>query len=164
MRNTSKGITIGLIIVSFFLLMSKMDFIVHRTLYNHGLVFSYEWALEYWAIYVSIFVAFSVMISSIYWLGSNKSSKDLEFSIGTFASVNLLMIGGLQDIMFFIFWADGLPLTGVTWWWSPWVYVFGTWNTTMQIALALASTCVVIVLWVILTKGRGLRVRKRKEY
>ena len=48
MNETVKGGTIGIIAFAFFAIMSRLDFIVHRTLYNYGLNFSYGWAFEYW--------------------------------------------------------------------------------------------------------------------
>ena len=54
----------------------------------------------------------------MYWLGSNRTLKDLKISLGLFATVNILMIGGLQDLMFFTFWTNGLPPDNVVWWWT----------------------------------------------
>jgi len=151
MSDASKGVAVAFSIFLFFCLMSRIDFIIHETLYNYGLQFSYDWAADYWVIYTATFVAFSIIISLMYWLGSNKSVGDLKFSLTLLATVNILMIGGLQDIMFFVFWAGGLPPNDVVWWWIPWSGLFGTWTSLMQIifsALALSAT---IILWIRIT-------------
>ncbi|MFQ6068628.1 MAG: hypothetical protein ACE5KD_03695 [Candidatus Bathyarchaeia archaeon] len=148
MPSALKGFAVALSIFTFFCLMSRIDFIVHGTLYRHGLQFSYEWANEYWAIYTAIFVVFSVIIGVIYWLGSNKSVEDLKFSIALIATVNILMIGGLQDIMVYVFWAGGLPPNNVVWWWVPWNYLLGTWNSFMQIILATLTVFLTVFLWI----------------
>jgi len=128
-----------------------MDFIVHETLYDYGLIFSYEWALDYWVTYWSIFIAFSVIVALVYWLGSRKTVGDLKFAAVLCASVNLLMLGGLQDILFFVLWGNGMPNTGIVWWWSPWIYIFGTWNSNMQLALSFITVILTTFCWSLLT-------------
>jgi hypothetical protein len=147
MSGASKGFAVAIAIFSFFCLMSRMDFIVHGILYRYGLQFSYEWANEYWAIYVFSFTFFSVVMGLMYWLGSDRTLKDLKISLGLFATVNILMIGGLQDLMFFTFWTNGLPPDNVVWWWSPFSQFFGTWNSSMQITITILACFVTVPLW-----------------
>ena len=135
-------------ILSFFCLMSRIDFIVHSILYGYGLEFSYEWANAYWATYSGSFVVFSVTIGSTYWLASNRDASDKRFSLTIIATVNVLMIGGVQDIMFFVFWSGGLPPDNVSWWWVPWTYLFGTWNSFMQVITAAMSVLITAALWI----------------
>jgi hypothetical protein len=145
--------------------MSKIDFIVHETLYHHGLQFSYEWAIDYWVVYNVTFVAFSIIISLMYWLGSTKTVRDLKFSLALLATVNILMIGGLQDIMFYVFWAGGLPPNDVVWWWTPWSYLLGTWTSLTQIIFTTLTLFTTIFLWIhMIAKSSllaSLHIRKR---
>ena len=150
MSNVLKGVLVILSLFAFFCLMSKIDFIVHGILYNYGLQFSFEWAIDYWVVYTVAFVIFSVIVSLMYWLGSEKTMKDLKLSLALLATVNILMISGLQDVMFYILLAGGLPPNDVVWWWVPWFHIVGTWTTPMQILLTLAGISVTTLLWTML--------------
>jgi len=130
--------------------MSRIDFIVHGTLYRYGLRFSYEWANEYWFTYSATFIAFSGIIGLMYWLGSSKTVKDLKISVGLVVTVNILMIGGLQDVLFYVLWCGGLPANDVVWWWIPWSHFFGTWNSLMQIILTSFTFSTTAFLWIII--------------
>lgn len=146
-----KAVFVAVAVFAFFCLMSKFDFIVHKTLYSYGLVFSYEWALDYWVTYWIAFIVFSVIIAVMYWLGSGRTEGDLMFSSTLCVTINLLMVGGVQDLLFFVLWGDGLPSGGVVWWWSPWVYIFGTWNSSMQLVLSSLMVSGTVFIWCILT-------------
>jgi hypothetical protein len=124
-----------------------MDYIVHGILYRYGLQFSYEWANEYWIIYTSLFIFCSIVMALMYWLGSNKTSKDRKISTGLFATIIILMIGGLQDVLFYVFWGNGLPPDNIVWWWTSWSHYFGTWNSSMQVALTVLTCSVTVPLW-----------------
>jgi hypothetical protein len=141
---------VAISLFSFFCLMSKIDYIVHGTLYQYGLQFSFEWAIDYWIVYTVAFVAFSITVSLMYWLGSKKTTRDLKFSIALLVTVNILMISGLQDIMFYILWAGGLPPNNIIWWWIPWYNIVGTWTTSMQILSTSIGIATTILLWILL--------------
>ena len=131
--------------------MSRIDFIVHQDLYNYGLQFSYEWANEYWITYFASYAYFSVVIGFIYLLASNRTRKDLKVSAGLSATVSMLQMGGLSDILFFSLWSKGLPSDNVTWWWMPWYHIFGVWTSSMQIALLTLMFVVTVFMWIQLT-------------
>lgn len=147
MSSAVKGIIIVAVILSFFCLMSRLDFIVHGTLYEYGLEFSYDWAVEYWIVYIATFVVFSLVLGSMYWLGSGKTGKDLKFSIALSLSVIILVVVALQDVMVYILWVGNLPPGDFVWWWSPWSRLVGGWTTSMQIALTLAGLVATLFLW-----------------
>ena len=129
--------------------MSRLDFIVNSRLYDFGLIFSYEWANSYWLAYDLAFVVFSVMIGYIYWFGSPKKACDLKVVVALLVTINLLAIGGLGDILYFVFWAGGLPTGDVVWWWSFWNGVFGTWNSVMQVELVLLMAGFSVLIWAV---------------
>jgi len=54
------------LIVSFFLLMARIDYVVNKVLYDFGLVFSYDWANMYWLAYQAAFWVFSAIVGFIY--------------------------------------------------------------------------------------------------
>jgi hypothetical protein len=143
------------LILAFFALMSRIDYIVNGTLYSYGLRFSYDWAEGYWSTYFSVYVVFSIVVASAYWLGSNKTRTNLKYSIALFLTIILLAAGGVQDIMFFIFWAGGLPPSSVVWWWAPWTSLIGTWNSILQITATSLVCCAIIFIWIQATKKQN---------
>jgi hypothetical protein len=147
-----KAILLAILVLSFFCLMSRMDFVVNSTLYGYGLRFSYDWAREYWVTYNAIFVAFALAVSCAYWFGSNRTRKDMKFSIALLITIVLFTLGGLQDLMFFVFWAGGLPPSNVVWWWAPWTNLVGTWNSMIQIGFMTIMLGASIFTWMLATK------------
>lgn len=141
----------------FFTIMAKLDFLVHSSLYNYGLVFSYEWANTYWLIYGIAFFAFSLMACFVYWASSPKTFHTKKVAACILLTINLLAIGGLQDLIYFAIWDGGLPTAGVEWWWSYWTYVFGTWNTPMQITLTSIMIAISIVAWSFTLRAKPYR-------
>ena len=154
MPTVPKAFVLVFLIFLFFCLMSRIDFVINGMLYNYGLRFSYEWALGYWITYVLAFVVFSITISFTYWYSSNKTAKDLRFSIALFVTINALVVGGLQDIMFYVFWAGGLPPNNVVWWWTPWAYILGTWTSLHQIGFAALMICGILFSWILAVKKK----------
>ena len=145
-------ISFAFLVLLFFCLMSRMDYVVNSTLYDYGLRFSYEWAEGYWVTYNSIFVAFALAMSCAYWFGSHKTRMDMKFSIALFTTIVLLTAGGLQDVIFFVFWAGGLPPNNVVWRWSPLTNLVGTWNSTIQIGFMTLMVGASICTWILATK------------
>jgi len=88
-----------------------------------------------------VFVAFAVMVAVTYWLSSQRTSQDKKAAVALAVTINLLTLGGLEDVLYFA-WDGGLPAASEVWWWSPWTNVFGTWNSIMQIGMltAMAAT------------------------
>ena len=148
MKPVYKGLGVALSILLYFCLLSRLDFIVHQDLYRYGLQFSYEWANDYWITYFASYAYFSIVLGFIYWLASNRTRNDLKVSVGLAATVILLQIGGLADIIFFSLWAGGLPPDSVTWWWMPWYQIFGVWTSSMQIVLMAFMSLIVASMWI----------------
>lgn len=50
-------------------LLGRVDWIVHHELYNYGLRFSFEWAMEYWAALrmIYVFLAAPILLSVAYF-------------------------------------------------------------------------------------------------
>jgi hypothetical protein len=148
----AKAGLLSLLIFLFFVLMSRIDYIVHEVLYNYGLRFSYGWANSYWFAYNSIFLVFSAVVVFAYWLGSKKTRSDLKISIALFATISLLALGGLEDILFFLLWDGGLPSVNVVWWWAPWISITGTWNTLIQVSATTIASGLSGIAWLIALK------------
>jgi hypothetical protein len=138
-----------LLTVLFFVLMSKIDYIVHATLYQYGLQFSYDWANTYWLTYNLVYFAFGLTLAFAYYVGSQKAMPNKKIAIAIFGSISLLAFCGLQDLLFFVLWAGSLPPDTLVWWWSMWAPVFGTWNSQMQIALTGLGFACVTATWIL---------------
>jgi hypothetical protein len=147
-----KAILLAVLVLLFFGLMSRMDYIVNSTLYSYGLRFSYNWAWEYWITYNAIFIAFALVVSFAYWFGSHKTRRDMKFSFALLITIVLLAVGGLQDVIFFVFWGGGLPPSNVVWWWVPWINLIGTWNSVIQIIFTTLAFGASICTWLLATK------------
>ena len=138
-----------LLILGFFCLMSRIDYVVNALLYDYGLRFSYEWAIGYWVTYLSVFIVFSVVVSVAYWFGSGRTVRDVRMAVALFLTINFLTIGGLQDIMFYIVWVGSLPPSNFVWWWVPGISFLGTWNSLEQVCLTATMSCTAIFTWVL---------------
>ncbi len=152
-----KACLLGFLIFMFFVLMSRIDYVVNAMLYEYGLRFSYDWANTYWSTYAAVFVAFSGIVGLTYWLGSKRTLSELKISIALFATINLLAIGGLQDILFFLLWKGGLPANNVVWWWMPWVSISGTWNSLMQVGFTALTVSLSAVTWMLALRNAKMR-------
>ena len=150
-----KGFLLAGLVFLFFLFMSRIDYIVNGTLYSYGLKFSYGWANDYWITYNLVFVVFSAMVAVTYWVGSKKTAGDMKISAALFATVSLLALGGLQDILFFVLWGGGLPANSVVWWWTPWVSIVGTWNSLAQVSFTILTICASAGAWVMVFRRQS---------
>ncbi len=148
-----KAIILVLVIGLFFAIMARVDFVVHAMLYNHGLEFSYDWAYQYWIAYDAVFVAFSVMAGLTYWLSSQRTIRDGKAAIALAVTINLLVLGGLEDVLYFA-WNGNLPAVSEVWWWSPWTNVFGTWNSVMQITMLITMVAASALICSLLLKNK----------
>lgn len=148
-----KGIVFSLFVLLFFVFASGLDFVVNSVLYDFGLEFSFSWALQYWFFYNGILFCFGFVISLAYWFGSDKTAKNFRVALALFLSIVLLVLGGLPDVLFFVFWGGGLPDGGVEWWWIPWYGLLGFWNSYSQLVLLSVTFVVVILLWVLVFRG-----------
>lgn len=152
-----KTVVLAVLILGFFALMSRIDYTVHSIMYNYGLHFSYDWANQYWITYNATFVLFSLIVAYACWFGSKKTKSDLKVAVALLLTIDLLALGGLQDIMFFVLWSGGLPPTSVVWWWVPWTKITGTWNSLTQVGFTTLTVCLSSVMWMITLKRQKPR-------
>ena len=148
---------LGGLVFLFFFFMSRIDYIVNGTLYSYRIKFSYDWADSYWLTYNAVFVVFAAMVAVTYWLGSKKTHCDQKIGVALFATVSMLALGGLQDVMFFLVWGGGLPPSNVSWWWTPWISILGTWNSLTQLALTFSTLCISAATWIMVLKRKNRR-------
>ena len=135
-------------IILFYIFISGIDFIVHGVLYSYGLTFSYEWAMPYWILLAIVIFVFAIATGIAYWSGSDKSGIDKIEAICIISSISLLNIGGLLDILVYIFWQRMIPPNNLVWWWSPWYYVFGFWDFGLQLLFFTTICIIILLIWV----------------
>lgn len=157
-----KAIGLASLTILFFAIMARVDYVVHAMLYGHGLEFSYDWAYQYWLAYDTLFVVFAASIAVTYWMGAQKTHRNKKIAAAIFITISLFTLGGFEDLLYFA-WSGALPAADETWWWSPWINVFGTWNSIMQIALFTATTATVALTWNIALNENKIEQDKNKR-
>lgn len=105
------------------LVLSRLDFLVHSTLYDYGLIFSYSWANEYWILYALAYQL--VIIPLSLW------TRNLYLFLVTEGFV----LSATQDLIFFGLWEGWFP--SGDWTWMPQYNLFGGWTTANQFDLCL---------------------------
>ena len=126
------------------LVFTRMDFLVHSTLYNYGLIFSLDWALEYWFLYCLLYQL--VIVCLTLW------TKNPYF----FVAAQVFVFTATQDLVFFGLWEGWFP--SGEWTWMLWYDFFGGWNTLNQIVLSVAANLAVLGSFVV------VRLRSRIEW
>jgi len=121
------------------LILTKLDFLVNETLYEHGLQFSYEWYQEYTLQYA---LSYQLILLLLYlWTRDRKLFFVLE---------GFVLSSG-QDLIFFIVWNRGFPEG--QWTWMIFHQIFGFWNTNTQILLTISVTLICFILTFTISKA-----------
>jgi len=125
---TRKKALINLVIVIvFFLIMTRIDYVVNCILYEHGLKFSQVWYCEWTSIYILAYVFFAVVLGYF-----NRSLK---------LGLSLLVISliSTQDIIYFLVWNTGDRFPMSMWVWMYQYKLFGYWNMATQLLLSIST-------------------------
>ncbi len=133
-------------IVVFYLLLSKIDLIVHYDLYNYGLQFSLAWAQPYWAVLALCFWTLAALSVASYLLESRSKNPYLALLIAL--TILIPYHFGFEDIIFFILQGQ-FPPNSVAWTWYPLNEVFPPWNTEKHIIFAISGFIILVSIWVI---------------
>ena len=114
------------IVVAFFLIMTRIDYVVNCILYEHGLKFSEVWHSEWTYIYILAYVFFAVVMGYF-----NKSLK---------LGLSLLVISliSTQDIIYFLVWNAGNRFPTSMWVWMYQYRLFGYWNIATQLLISVS--------------------------
>ena len=134
---------------------TMLDFIGNRTMFEHGLVFSWTWFIP-WAIGLHITVAgTSISNAIIYWWarGATKRSRVTAFLIGLTSYWQL--IAGNEDFIWFTVFDGGLPPLNKVWWWMPqdwivkWINPAWNWTTACELVWIAIFNLILISFWVL---------------
>jgi hypothetical protein len=129
-----------ILFLSAVLILTKLDFLVNKTLYEYGLQFSHEWYQEYALQYA---LSYQLILLLLYlWTRDWKLIAVLE---------GFVLSAG-QDLIFFIVWNGGFPKS--QWTWMIFHEIFGFWNTATQVLLTVGATLASLFLIFIIPKSR----------
>jgi hypothetical protein len=157
------------IIFAFYLILTKIDLIVHYDLYQYGLHFDKRWADPYWDCLTASFVGLAALSVSSYWLESRSKNKYLCILI--VLTILIPYTFGFEDVLWFS-WRGQFPAQSVVWEWYWLNAYFPPWTTQKHIiysifGLGLLAACWGVFLgkkWVQFSFSylRGYKPRKMK--
>lgn len=137
-------------------LITGIDYIVHAWLYDHGLKFSYSWAIPYWIFLSLTFISLGFLGVAAYNIDRKrwflKAQKQKLFAI--FITLIGEYFGGFLDTI----WMGIRALTGKginwssDWSWSFFSKIFGHWDLRMNLVLNLIVSLLLIILWLKVNK------------
>jgi len=127
---------------------SSIDFIVHDTLYYYGLIFSYNWAIPYWIALFLLFLIFGLLGAISYNIDRENVSK-VKLALIVITIIGEY-IGGILDTIVFstqVILRNTPNPQDIVWWWSPYKYIFGTWNLITNVILNVIIIVILGVAW-----------------
>lgn len=133
-------------IVIFYLLLSKIDLIIHYDLYNYGLQFNLAWAQPYWIVLTACFWVLAALSVASYLLESRSKNPYLAVLIALTILVPYYF--GFEDVIFFLF-KGQFPASNVVWDWYWLNSYFPPWNTEKHIVFAIIGIVLLASVWII---------------
>ncbi len=130
----------------FYLVLTKIDIIVHYQLYQYGLQFDDAWAEPYWICLTLSFMSLAAMSVSSYWLESRTKNKFLVILI--VLTILVPYIFGFEDVIWFI-WRGEFPAENVEWTWY-WLHkYFPPWTTSKHITYCALGMAALALCWIV---------------
>ena len=142
------------IIFIFFLVLTKIDLIVHYDLYHYGLQFSYEWAKPYWWCLTACFWTLAALSASSYWLESRSKNKYLVVLI--ILTILIPYHFGAEDVLWFL-WRGQFPPDSVEWSWYWLNEYFPPWTTTKHLIYSTAGMIILGACWCLFLAKRWVQ-------
>lgn len=140
-------------VVIFYLLLSKIDLIIHYDLYNYGLQFSLAWAQPYWIVLTACFWTLAALSVASYMLESR--TKNLYLAVLIALTILIPYYFGFEDVIFFLF-KGQFPANNVVWDWYWLNAYFPPWNTEKQITFTTIGFVILVSIWVIFLLKRWI--------
>ena len=134
----------GGIIFIFYLVLTKIDLIVHYDLYQYGLIFSTEWAEPYWYCLTFSFWTLAALSVASYWLESRNQNKYLVILI--VLTILIPYHFGLEDVLWFT-WQGEWPAENVEWTWYYLNDIFHPWTTSKHLIYWAAGMISLVACW-----------------
>ena len=125
--------------------LAILDHIVNATLYEFGLIFSWEWFSAYGLCMFMIWVFAGLRSGFLYYFNSAEPDK-LKTSIALVVTDIAIWAGGFLDFIWFLI--DGkLPAPDRVWWWMPQAQLIPNYNIIHHAVYVSIWTAALAVLW-----------------
>ena len=135
-----------IIITVFYLVLTKIDLIVHYDLYRYGLQFDETWAVPYWQCLTIAFWSIVALSVSSYWLESR--SKNIFLVILIIVTVIVPYTFGIEDVLWFI-WLGEFPPESMEWTWYWLNEYFPPWTTKKHIIYSTTGMIILVTCWLL---------------
>ncbi len=132
------------IIFAFYLVLTKIDLIVHYDLYSYGLRFDLAWAQQYWYCLTASFLCLAALAVASYWLESR--SKNIFLCALILLTIILPYTFGFEDVLWFA-WRGAFPAEGVQWTWYWMDAYFPPWTTSKHLVFFAAGAVALVACW-----------------
>jgi hypothetical protein len=132
------------IIFAFYLILTKIDLIVHYDLYQYGLRFDKRWAEPYWYCLTASFIGLAALSVSSYWLESRNKNKYLCILI--VLTILVPYTFGFEDVLWFS-WHGQFPAENVVWEWYWLNSYFSPWTTQKHIIYSIVGLGLLVACW-----------------
>lgn len=138
----------------FYLILTKIDLIVHHDLYRFGLQFSREWAMPYWICLTASFYCLAALSVASYWLESRSKNKYLVILI--ILTILIPYHFGAEDVMWFL-WRGWFPPDDMEWEWYLLNGIFPPWTTTKHLIYFTAGMISLGACWCLFLMKRWIK-------
>lgn len=151
------------IIFAFYLVLTKIDLIMHYDLYQYGLQFDLAWAEPYWLTLTASFWLLALLSVASYWLESR--SKNIYLCILVVITVLLPYYFGFEDVLWFL-WRGQFPAENVEWTWYWLNNYFPPWTTSKHILYSISGLVILGSCWALflLKKWISFTFRYTQKY
>jgi len=133
-----------MVIFAFYLVLTKIDLIVHYDLYQYGLRFDKQWAEPYWYCLTGCFWGLAALSVTSYWLESRNKNKYLCILI--ILTILIPYTFGFEDVLWFS-WRGQFPAENVEWSWYWLNSYLPPWTTSRHIIFSVIGLALLTVCW-----------------
>lgn len=143
-----------IIIFAFYLVLTKIDLIIHYDLYQYGLRFDKRWAEPYWDCLTGCFWGLAALSVTSYWLESRNKNKYLCILI--ILTILIPYYFGFEDVLWFL--ARGqFPAENVEWSWYWLNSYFPPWTTSRHIIYSASGLGLLAVCWAVFLRKKWIQ-------
>ena len=132
------------IILGFYVVLTKIDLIVHYDLYQFGLKFDLKWANPYWFCLTACFWGLTALSVASYWLESRSKNKYLCIILAF--TILIPYYFGFEDVLWFLFHGQ-FPAANVVWDWFWLNNYFPPWTTSKHITYSAIGLVLLASFW-----------------
>jgi len=132
------------VVFAFYLILTKIDLIIHYDLYQYGLKFDLAWAQPYWICLTASFIGLAVLSLTSYWLESRNKNKYLSLLL--VLTILITYFFGFEDDLWFL-WRGQFPAENVEWSWYWLNNYFPPWTTQKHLIYSVFGMALLASFW-----------------